>query len=63
MAHRRRPLGVALTLNTAVLGVELWAGNATGSLSLISDIVHNLSDETALWGACSSPWVRCWPAC
>ena len=48
MAHRRRPLGVALTLNTAVLGVELSTGSATGSLSLITDSVHNLSDETAL---------------
>ena len=48
MAHRRRPLGVALALNTAVLGVEFGTGTATGSLSLIMDSVHNLSDETAL---------------
>ena len=48
MAHRRRPLGVALALNTVVLGVEFGAGTATASLSLIMDSAHNLSDETAL---------------
>ena len=46
--HRRRPLGVALALNTVVLGAEVGTGTSTGSLTLIIDSVHNLSDETAL---------------
>ena len=48
MAHRRRPLVVALTFNTAVLVVELAGGVEAGSFSLIVDGVHNLSDEVAL---------------
>ena len=48
MAHRRKPLATALALNTVVLGAELATGVGTGSLSLVVDSVHNLSDETAL---------------
>ena len=48
MAHRRRPLAQALALNTVALGVELGAGAAAGSLALVMDGVHNLSDEAAL---------------
>ena len=48
MAHRRRPLAVALALNTAVLVVEVVGGFRASSLSLILDGVHNLSDEIAL---------------
>ena len=48
MAHRRRPLTVALGLNTAVLAVEIVGGVASNSLSLIMDGVHNLSDELGL---------------
>ena len=48
MAHRRKPLGVAFALNTAVLVVEIGGGLMAGSLSLITDGVHNLSDEVAL---------------
>jgi cation diffusion facilitator family transporter len=48
MAHRRRPLAIALALNTAVLVVELAGGVQASSLSLIIDGVHNLSDEMAL---------------
>jgi cobalt-zinc-cadmium efflux system protein len=48
MAHRRKPLTVALTLNTVVLVVELAGGIQASSLSLTIDGVHNLSDEVAL---------------
>lgn len=48
MAHRRRPLAIALALNTAVLVVELAGGVQASSLSLIIDGVHNVSDEMAL---------------
>jgi len=48
MAHRRKPLGAALALNSAVLIVEIGGGLRASSLSLILDGVHNLSDEAAL---------------
>jgi len=48
MAHLRKPLGVALALNTAVSGVEIAGGIWAGSLSLVTDAVHNLSDEIGL---------------
>jgi len=48
MAHRRKPLRLALALNSAVLVVELATGLGTSSLSLVIDSVHNLSDELAL---------------
>jgi cation diffusion facilitator family transporter len=48
MAHRRRPLALALALNTVVLGPELVAGMSANSLSLVMDGVHNVSDEVAL---------------
>jgi cobalt-zinc-cadmium efflux system protein len=48
MAHRRKPLLVALGLNTAVLVVEIVGGVRASSLSLVLDGIHNLSDEIAL---------------
>ena len=48
MAHLRKPLAVALGLNTAVLSVEIVGGVAGNSLSLMMDGVHNLSDELGL---------------
>jgi len=48
VAHRRKPLRLALALNTIVLVVELGTGVGTNSLSLVIDSVHNLSDELAL---------------
>jgi cobalt-zinc-cadmium efflux system protein len=48
VAHLRKPLGVALALNTAVSGIELIGGIWGGSLSLVTDAVHNLSDEVGL---------------
>ena len=48
MAHYRKPLIAAVALNTAIFTVEAVAGFGAGSLSLIMDSVHNLSDEMAL---------------
>ena len=48
MAHLRKPLAIALGMNTAVLAVETVGGIEANSLSLLTDAVHNLSDEVAL---------------
>jgi cobalt-zinc-cadmium efflux system protein len=48
MAHFRKPLAIALAANTGVLAVEMIGGVEANSLSLLTDGVHNLSDETAL---------------
>jgi len=48
MAHLRKPLAAALGLNTAVLVVETIGGVEANSLSLVTDAVHNFSDEMAL---------------
>jgi len=48
MAHYRKPLAAAVALNTAIFAVEAVAGFRSGSISLVMDGVHNLSDEIAL---------------
>lgn len=48
MAHIRKPLALAVALNTAVFALELPAGIRAHSLSLVMDAVHNFSDEFAL---------------
>jgi cation diffusion facilitator family transporter len=48
MAHHRRAIANAVLLNTAISVVEGIAGYQAGSLSLLMDSVHNLSDEMAL---------------
>jgi cobalt-zinc-cadmium efflux system protein len=48
MAHYRKALGAAATLNAGIFAVEGIAGYQAGSLSLVMDAVHNLSDEMAL---------------
>ena len=48
MAHYRKPLGAAAALSAAIFVVEGIAGLRSGSLSLLMDSVHNLSDEMAL---------------
>ena len=48
MAHRRKPLGLALGLNTGVLLLETLGGLTGNSLTLLMDAVHNLSDELGL---------------
>lgn len=48
MAHLRKPLGIALWLNTVVIIVETASGIAANSLSLMIDAVHNVSDELTI---------------
>jgi cobalt-zinc-cadmium efflux system protein len=48
MAHHRKALAAAVAVNTAIVVVELTAGWQAGSISLLMDGVHNLSDEMAL---------------
>lgn len=48
MAHHRRLVAGALAVNTAIVLVEVGAGLASNSLSLVMDGLHNLSDELAL---------------
>ncbi|HVN40916.1 MAG TPA: cation diffusion facilitator family transporter [Myxococcota bacterium] len=48
MAHIRKPLAAAVAINTAVCAGEAVAGIRAGSLSLLTDAVHNSSDELAL---------------
>jgi cobalt-zinc-cadmium efflux system protein len=48
VAHHRKALAGAVAVNTAIVGVGLAAGWEAGSLSLVVDGVHNLSDELAL---------------
>jgi cation diffusion facilitator family transporter len=48
MAHHQRALAGAVVVNTAISAVEAVAGFKSGSLSLVMDSAHNLSDEMAL---------------
>jgi cobalt-zinc-cadmium efflux system protein len=48
MAHHRKALAAAAGINTAIVVAELAAGWKAGSLSLVMDGMHNLSDELAL---------------
>jgi Co/Zn/Cd efflux system component len=48
MAHHQKLVAAAATLNSAIFAIEAAAGFAAGSLSLVMDSVHNLSDELAL---------------
>jgi cobalt-zinc-cadmium efflux system protein len=48
MSHRRPAIATALWLNTIALVVELAAGAASNSISLVVDGIHNVSDEAAL---------------
>ena len=48
MAHHRKAVAAAVAVNAAIVAVELAAGWQAGSLSLVMDGVHNLSDELAL---------------
>ncbi len=48
MAHIRKPLAVAVAVNTAIFTVEAFVGLRSNSISLLMDAVHNFSDELAL---------------
>jgi cobalt-zinc-cadmium efflux system protein len=48
MAHRQKAVAAAVALNSVIFVVEAVAGYEAGSLTLIMDSIHNLSDEMAL---------------
>jgi cation diffusion facilitator family transporter len=48
MAHHQKAVAAAVALNSAIFVVEAVAGYEAGSLSLVMDSIHNLSDEMAL---------------
>jgi cation diffusion facilitator family transporter len=48
MAHHQKTVVSAVALNSAIFVGEAVAGYEAGSLSLIMDSIHNLSDEMAL---------------
>lgn len=56
MAHLRKPLVLALALNTVALTVETIGSVEAKSLSLAMDTIHNRSDELfRLWVTHSGP--------
>ena len=49
-----RAFGIGIGLNLAYVGAEAFAGLASGSMALLADAGHNLSDVLGLavaWGA------------
>ena len=48
MAHHQKAVAAAAALNSGIFTVEAVAGYQAGSLALLMDSVHNLSDEMAL---------------
>ena len=48
MSHHQPAVGAAVLLKTAISAVEAIAGYQANSLSLLTDSVHNISDELAL---------------
>jgi cobalt-zinc-cadmium efflux system protein len=58
----RRALGIALGLTAAYTGVEVVGGLLTGSLALLADAVHMLSDNVALALALVALWLASRPA-
>ena len=57
-----RSLAIALGLNAAFTVVEAVAGLTTGSLALLADAGHNLSDVVALTVAVVAVWLAARPA-
>jgi cobalt-zinc-cadmium efflux system protein len=58
----RRALGIALALVLAFAGVEAAAGVVAGSLALLADAAHMLSDALALGLALFAAWLARRPA-
>ena len=56
-ARNRRALGLVLALTAAVTVVELVGGILTGSLALLADAAHMLSDNVALSLALAAVWL------
>ena len=60
-AAARRSLGIALALNAVYTAGEAVAGVLTGSLALLADAGHNLSDVVALAIALGASWLAARP--
>ena len=60
-AQNRRTLGLVLALTVAITAVEVVGGLLTGSLALLADAVHMLSDNVAL-GTRPRRGLAGWPA-
>ena len=58
----RRALAVALVLTASYTAVEVVGGLAAGSLALLADAVHMLSDNVALALALVAAWLATKPA-
>jgi cobalt-zinc-cadmium efflux system protein len=56
-ARNRRTLTLVLTLTVAITAVEVVGGLLTGSLALLADAVHMLSDNVALGLALVAVWL------
>jgi cobalt-zinc-cadmium efflux system protein len=56
-AQNRRVLGIVLALTVAFTVVEVVGGLATGSLALLADAAHMLSDNLALGLALFAVWL------
>jgi cobalt-zinc-cadmium efflux system protein len=56
-ARNRRVLGVVLALTLTFTGVEVVGGFLTGSLALLADAAHMLSDNLALTIALLAVWL------
>jgi len=61
-AESRRALAIALALTAAYTVVEVVGGVYTGSLALLADAVHMLSDNLALALALAAAWLAGRPA-
>ncbi len=66
-AHRHhglddRPLAVATAINLALSVLQIVAGLIAGSLALVADAVHNLSDALSLVIALAARRIARWPA-
>ncbi|MBA3413535.1 MAG: cation transporter [Actinobacteria bacterium] len=61
-AGNSRPLSAALLLVAAFVGVEVAAGLVSGSLALLADAGHMLSDALALALALGAAWLARRPA-
>ena len=62
LGRNRRALGVALALVAGFTGVEVVAGVLAGSLALLADAAHMVSDSASLGLAFLAAWLAARPA-
>lgn len=58
----RRVLAYALAINTAFVGVELVGAYLSGSLALLADAVHMVTDSASIGLALFAAWIATRPA-